>query len=783
MLKSACRAPWKSPICSRPRSSSVVPRAYQHASATLARSHGVAWNAGPSKSHDDRSLREVFDSHRVWAAFSNNGTLTARKGLLQNHYLKDPSGFEDFAQVTLERCKRLVAKVLEASSQKDVFEIPGDLDQLSDSLCRVLDLSDFVRATHPDARFRAAADRAYEVLYNYMNVLNTTPGLNEQLKRALADTEVTWSWTDEQKTVAQILLRDFSKSAIHLPKKKRERFVELSSEISNIGNTFVAGMAPAKPTLVLESSKMKGMDPTYLTQITDRRGRVHLPTVGPLSTLALRTVQDSATRKNIYVAGRTSRQNQIDALECLLQMRAEVATLSGYTSYAEMHLSDKMANSPEAVHTFLAALSTDNGKNFKQELDEMLRVSRPTATSANPGLSINAWDREYCRCLLSAQLSSRSRKPDFISAYFSLGTVMQGLSRLFSRLYGVHFVPQETSPGETWNPDVRRLDIIDEIEGHIAVVYCDLFARAGKNPNPAHFTLRSSRQITPLELSEAAQSLPHLDPVTATNDGMATAVSPSTGALHQLPTIALICDFAPPTNAHTPTLLSFHEVQTLFHEMGHAIHSILGRTALQVVSGTRCATDFAELPSVLMEHFATDPAVLSLFARHWETDAPLPYEMVAERLAVERKGQGADTEHQILLAMLDQAYHSPLAASSGFDSTKVFHDIYTRYSSIPEPAETSAQGFFGHLVEYGGTYYSYLFDRAIAGKVWKEVFAEGKGEGAVRRENGERFREEVLRWGGSRDGWRCVAGVLGDARLIEGGAEAMREVGRWGVRD
>ncbi len=781
MLKSACRASWRFRTCPRQRYSTVVLRAYQHASATLARSNGVAWTTGPSQSHDDRSLRDVFDSHHVWAAFSSEGTSTARKGLLHNHYLKDPSGFEDFAQVTLARCKRLVAKVLEASSQKDIFEIPGDLDRLSDSLCRVLDLSDFVRATHPDASFRAAADGAYEVLYNYMNVLNTTPGLNEQLKRALADTGVTSSWTDEQRTVAQILLRDFSKSAIHLPKEKRERFVTLSSEISNIGNSFVAGMAPAKPTLVLDSSKMKGMDPTYLTRITDRRGRVHLPTVGPLSTLALRTVQDSATRKNIYIAGRTSRQNQINALECLLQMRAEVANLSGYKSYAEMHLSDKMAKSPEAVHTFLAALSTDNGKYIKQELDEMLRVR--TATSANPGLNINAWDSEYCRRLLSAQLPSRSRKPDFISAYFSLGTVMQGLSRLFSRLYGVRFVPQETSPGETWNPDVRRLDIIDETEGHIAVVYCDLFARTGKNPNPAHFTLRCSRQITPLELSEAAQSLPHLDPVTAANDGMATAVSPITGALHQLPTIALICDFASPSSAYTPTLLSFHEVQTLFHEMGHAIHSILGRTALQVVSGTRCATDFAELPSVLMEHFAADPAVLSLFARHWETNIPLPYDMVAERLAVERKGQGADTEHQILLAMLDQAYHSPLAGLSGFDSSQTFHDIYTRYSSMPEPAETSAQGFFGHLVEYGGTYYSYLFDRAIAGKVWKKVFAEGKGEGAVRRENGERFRKEVLKWGGSRDGWRCVAGVLGDDGLIEGGAEAMREVGRWGVQD
>ncbi|KAI4129090.1 MAG: hypothetical protein LQ338_002388 [Usnochroma carphineum] len=219
--------------------------------------------------------------------------------------------------------------------------------------------------------------------------------------------------------------------------------------------------------------------------------------------------------------------------------------------------------------------------------------------------------------------------------------------------------------------------------------------------------------------------------------------------------------------------------------MGHAIHSILGRTAHQVVSGTRCATDFAELPSVLMEHFASDPAVLALFARHWQTDAPLPYEMVREHLAIDRRGQGVETEHQILLAMLDQAYHSPLPLTmpGGFDSTKVLQDVYDRYGSVREPRETSPQGTFGHLVEYGGTYYSYLFDRAIAGKVWQEVFDGGKAGAAVSRERGERFKNEVLKWGGSRDGWRCLAELLGDGRLTDGGEEAMAEVGRWGVKD
>ena len=732
------------------------------------------------------NVRKLFDSRSCWQDFSRSSVTSPRKGLFQNQYLIDPSGFNDFAQAALTRCQGIVSKVLQATTADEYKAIPRDLDRLSDSLCRVLDIAEFVRATHPDPKFQEAANDAYAVLFEYMNVLNTTTGLNEKLQKAVASPEISTAWTEEEKTVADILLRDFSKSAIDMSQDKRKRFVDLSNNVSQLGTAFVSDMAPATSALVFGSRRLKGMDPVILKNFEGPFGDVKLPTTGPLSTTALRTVEEEDARRQIYIAGRQASKNQLIILEELLQLRGEAARLSGYKSYAEMNLSDKMSKSPDAVESFLSALSADNAPYVKAELEEMLKMKQSSLSNGDVSVQVKAWDREYYRARLAGQLRSRSRKPDFMSAYFSLGTVMQGLSRLFTSLYGVQLVPSEASRGETWNPDVRRLDVFDENEGHIAVLYCDLFARAGKSPNPAHFTLRCSRLIGYSEISEAASKSPNSLPQLAANDGMAISQSPTTGAFYQLPIIALICDFhSNESNPSQPTLLSFRDVQTLFHEMGHAIHSILGRTSLQVVSGTRCATDFAELPSVLMEHFAADPGVLSLFAKHWETDTPLPYEMVAERLAIDRKGQGSETETQILLAKLDQAYHSslPLSMEGGFDSTRVFHDVNDKYGSVPEPRETSAQGFFGHLVEYGSTYYSYLFDRAIAGKVWKEVFREGRDGGAVSREAGERFRKEVLRWGGGRDGWRCLASLLGDESLKNGGKEAMEEVGRWGVKD
>ncbi|KAL9597380.1 MAG: hypothetical protein Q9219_005189 [cf. Caloplaca sp. 3 TL-2023] len=744
------------------------------------------------RAHDDSLLRNVFDSASFWQSFRHSQCTISSlpNGLLGNRYLTNPKGFITFSQETTEKCRRLVARVVESSTAEDRRLIPKLLDRLSDSLCRVLDVADFVRATHPDSEFQQASSQAYAMLYEFMNVLNTTPDLKVKLEAAFSNPSISATWTEEEKMVAHTLLKDFSKSAIESSHENRQAFVELSSQISRLGAQFVRDMKPEKSAVSLRDRQLKGVDPLVLQHTGGRRFMgTSIPTSGPVAFSALRTMRDATARRDLYIAARTAPQSQLQTLRDLLQARAKIANLGEYRSYADLNLTDKLAKTPVAVDAFLGALSRDNESQVQRELGEMLALKKLDAHGADDSTQIEAWDRDFYQNQIADQLRSRSRRPDFISAYFSLGSVMQGLSRLFTRLYGIHFVPVAVSPREVWHPDVRRLDVIDESEGRIAVLYCDLFARPSKSPNPAHFTLRCSRRIDASEIEEASILHPGVDPLQTVNDGMAISHDPRTKTTYQLPTIALICDFEPPSTQsndhHPPTLLSFRDLQTLFHEMGHAVHSILGRTACQVVSGTRCATDFAELPSVLMEHFAADPTVLALFARHWETGSPLPYEMVAERLAIDRRGQGVETEHQILLAMLDQAYHSdlPLTMPGGFDSTKVLHDVYDRYGSVREPRETSAQGFFGHLVEYGGTYYSYLFDRAIAGKVWQQVFNGGRDGGAISRERGQKFRDEVLKWGGGRDGWTCLAELLGDERLRAGGPEAMAEVGRWGVKD
>jgi intermediate peptidase len=428
-----------------------------------------------------------------------------------------------------------------------------------------------------------------------------------------------------------------------------------------------------------------------------------------------------------------------------------------------------------------------------QLLAQQKRMEQPTPPHQTQ--IINAWDKDYySERYIHAMSPARSLHPLF--PYFSAGTILQGLSRLFTSLYGLSFVSADMRPGEAWHPDVRKLNVVDEVEGVIGVIYCDLFSRPGKPPSAAHYTVRCSRRIDDddPEGDLLPESWDWSKGMTGVEDFAGVTIAGRAGR-YQLPLVVLTTDFQRPSVEDGPSCLAWQEVETLFHEMGHAIHcecefrsgddselnvwllpAMLGRTEYHNVSGTRCATDFVELPSILMEQFVTSPAVLPLFARHHATDAVLPLEHFRANLAMQSRLSALETQGQILMATLDQVYHSPaVRIGAQFDSTQAYHDLQSSIGIIPPVPGTAWQTQFGHLCGYGATYYSYLLDRAIAGKVWSTLFEAEP----LSREGGETLRDQVLKWGGGRDPWEMVASVLQDDSLLKGDSAAMKKVGSW----
>lgn len=440
----------------------------------------------------------------------------------------------------------------------------------------------------------------------------------------------------------------------------------------------------------------------------------------------------------------------------------------------------------------------------------MKNLKRKHAGSSSASGDFEPWDRDFYaeHYLRSLALSSPGSNVS-ISSFFSVGNVFSGLSRMLSSLYGIRLRPAALQAGEAWNDDVVKLEVVEEDSGSpggqaiIGTVYADLFSRAGKPPSAAHYTVRCSRRIddddavgdfTFGRLPDGSE----LGPKMGQPGGPASPLeiegrrNPGRQGTYQTPIVVLLCDFVRPTSSSGgPSLLGWTEVETLFHEMGHAIHSMIGRTEYHNVSGTRCATDFVELPSILMEHFISSPSVLSLVAHHHATGAPLPYAHLSKHLHQAKALDSLDTHNQILLALLDQRYHSERANASSFDSTREMYDLHERHGLMPldslkaslgtssgPASDLTWQGSFTHLFGYGATYYSYLFDRAIASRVWSELFAADP----LSREAGERYKREVLMWGGGRDGWEMLGG-LGLARRADGKDERldMERVGEWGI--
>lgn len=742
----------------------------------------------------DRMVRCAFDEKHFSLAPAAPLHETGLFAYPQLDSSRPRESFHRIVDHTLHRARLIYARLCNANvpgpqQESELKRVIKNLDRLSDTLCGVIDLAELIRTAHPDQDMVAAANEAYENLCSFMNLLNTEVTLYEVLKKVMDSPSIARSLSPEEKQVALVFLRDFEKSGIHLPELERAKFVSLSDSVLTQGRQFLQEMVPSRSHIDVEPSQLEGLGPAYISSLArpgkGRRGIfskqpqdvVRVPLSSRDAHMVLKFATDESVRRLTYTAAHSYAPSHITTLEELLHTRAELAHLVGMESYGHMALQDKMAQTPDNAVTFLRTLAAHHRSKAMGDVKRLQDVkqqhlkldSRPT---------INVWDRDFYAERVARVMASAASAN--LSSFFSLGTCLQGFSRLCSRLYGVSLVPVEPSPGEVWHPDVRKLEIVDEDEGGktIGTIYCDLFHRNGKSPNAAHFTVRCSRRVDDDDL--AGDGIGH-ERLPGELSVPSVQMGPE-GKRYQLPVVVLLCDFGVPGN--TPSLLSFGEVETLWHEMGHAIHSMLGRTEYHNVSGTRCSTDFVELPSIIMEHFISSPSVLSLFARHHYNDAPLPMELFQAHRKVLSAFDALEQHSQIMMALLDQVYHSPLASSGEFDSTRLMYELYTASDGavVPPAPNTPWQGQFGHLFNYGATYYSYVFDSTIANKIWKDVFRNG--DRALDREQGERFKREVLRHGGSRNPWEAVGALLGNKEgdvVARGDTHAIERVGTWGI--
>lgn len=375
-----------------------------------------------------------------------------------------------------------------------------------------------------------------------------------------------------------------------------------------------------------------------------------------------------------------------------------------------------MVESPSGAIDFLNVLSNCLRPYADMDFEVMNKLKKIESPDFG---AVAVWDVPYFTMKLRKE-KFKVTASDY-SPYFSLGACMEGLSNLFRQLYRIELVSVDVGKGETWSPDVYKIAVVHETEGTLGHIYCDFFERQGKPNQDCHFTIRAGKLLP---------------------DGS-----------YQQPIVVLMLNIPQPSFAR-PSLLSPGMVDNLFHEMGHAMHSMLARTHYQHVAGTRCSTDFAEVPSVLMEYFASDPRVLRTFTKHFRTEEPMPEELLRRLCASKKLFTASETQAQLFYSVLDQVYHGehPLKGTT----TEVLAEIQPKYYSLPYVPNTSWQLRFGHLVGYGAKYYAYLVSKAVASRIWQRYFEADPFNG----EQGERYRRECLAHGGGKPPRQLVADFL-----------------------
>ena len=494
----------------------------------------------------------------------------------------------------------------------------------------------------------------------------------------------------EQKMVLKKLHNGFVKNGIALNETDQERMREINLELSSLSNTFGNNLLAENNAFAEE----------FGVTISEYPG-------------AMASTDDRALREKMFKAYSTrgNNGNEYDNKDLMVKMmalRIEKAKLLGYENPAQMILADKMAGTPETVDQFLSSLMKPAIAKAKVEIADMqVEMDKDIKAGKVPaGAQIEPWDWAYYTekvRKVKYALDEEQTKP-----YFQMENVRQGVFDLTTRLWGLQYEKLENIP--VYHPDVEGFKVTDADGSLIGVILTDYFPRSTK---------RGGAWMTNFVEQE----------------------------LGVRPVIVNVGNFAKPT-ADKPSLLTLDQVETLFHEYGHALHGLLSQCTYKSVAGTSVARDFVELPSQIMENWAFQKEVLASYARHYETGEIIPDELVAKIMAAETFNQGFMTTERAAASILDMKWHE-LSSVEGIDPMAFEAQACAEMGLIDEIIPRYRSTYFAHIFSggYSAGYYSYLWAEVLD----KDAFELFKEKGIFDKETATSYRRNILEKGGSEE--------------------------------
>lgn len=606
-----------------------------------------------------------------------------------------------------------------ANTEAPTFENTIDaLEQSGSLLNKVIGIFFNLNETDADEVMKETEKKIMPLMTEHNAYMTMSEPLFARVK-AIYDNKENLNLTREQEMVLDKYYRMFVRGGALLNAEQKEQFMEIEKQLSlasiQFGDNALAE-TNAFSLNITEEKDLSGLPAASIEAASDaakaagKEGwlfTLHKPSWTPFMQYA----DNRDLRKQMYLAyiNRGDNNNANDNKEVIariLKLRQQKAKLFGYNTFAEYQLEDKMAKTPEAAYNLLMTIWKAALPKAQAEAAELQKMM----DAEGKGEKLEAWDWWYYTEKLRQQkyaLNENELKP-----YFSLENVRNGSFMVAEKLFGVNFRPIENL--DIYHPEVKTFEVIDADSSHLALFYADYFPRETKRAGA----------------------------------WMNNIVDPSNiDGEKKRPMIVNVCNFTRPT-ADAPSLLNIDEARTLFHEFGHALHGFLTQTNYPSVAGTSVARDFVELPSQIMEHWAIEPEVMKLYARHYQTGEAIPDDLIAKMQAASSFNSGFETVELVAAALLDMEYHM-LTDYSDFDASAFEKAVAEKIGLIPQIAFRYRGTYFNHVFSggYAVGYYSYL---------WAEVLdADGyeafKEKGIFDEATGRSFRKNILEMGGSEE--------------------------------
>jgi thimet oligopeptidase len=600
------------------------------------------------------------------------------------------------------------------------------LDDIGYQISLADDRFGLIKETSTDAALREAATDALKALEEWSVGIEYREDVYKAVK-AYADKKPKLQGEDA-KLLAETM-RDFRRAGLDLPKAQRDEVERMRKELTGLTTDYESNITKAQKAVKFTKAELEGVPEDFLAQV---KGTNDEYTVMANITWHYMSVMDNAkreeTRKRLITEhDNLAREANIPLLEKILPMRDDVAHKLGYKTWADYQTEVKMAHNAATVIDFLEKLKTGLQPKFDAELAEYRQIKVKETGDANA--QVRVWDWRY----LSNQLRKNKYNVDAeqLRVYFPYQKVLDGMFSIYQNIFGLKFEPVE--PPYKWVADLQLYAVSDSQTGEpLGLFYLDMFPRKGKYNHFAQFRLIEGKLLS--------------------------------SGKYQRPTVALICNFPSPTK-DKPSLLAHSDVETIFHEFGHAMHSMMTRAKYGRFSCTSVPRDFVEAPSQMLENWVWDKKVLDSFAADYRDPAKkIPADILAKLKEARLATEGTRYRRQLSFALMDMTLHTQIHDSNAAEalplSNKVLSDVF-----LPMVPDTAFVAYFGHLMGYDAGYYGYAWADAIAADM-ATVF-EKSPNGYFDSATGKRLRTEIYEPGDSRDVNVSIEKFLGRQRSLE----------------